>query len=391
MPNRREFLRTSAALAAAPVRWASAATYDLVIKGGRVVDPSQGLNQQLDIAIISGRIADLRPAIAASDAGSIIDARGRIVTAGLVDLHAHIEDAAMPPGECLASGVTALVDAGSCGADNVEPVVRAAATAPNRVRVLLNLARRGLEGGNELLDFANADVAAARAAFERFPDVLVGIKARLSRTVAGERDIEAIRRAHSVTIPLNLPLMVHVGQTASPLRDILATLRPRDIVTHIYAPPPNGVLDERNRVIPEVFEARKRGVVFDIGNGRNGHITWDVAGRAIDQGFLPDTISSDLTAPGRTDRVFDFPTVLSKFLMLGMTLEQVVACGTVNAARALAPFDELGTLQRGRPADIAVFDLAQGKFEFVDNLRAARVGRQKLIPVAVVSAGKRVR
>jgi dihydroorotase len=257
--------------------------------------------------------------------------------------------------------------------------------------VLLNLARRGLEGGNELLDFANADVAAARAAFERFPDVLVGIKARLSRTVAGERDIEAIRRAHSVTIPLNLPLMVHVGQTASPLRDILATLRPRDIVTHIYAPPPNGVLDERNRVIPEVFEARKRGVVFDIGNGRNGHITWDVAGRAIDQGFLPDTISSDLTAPGRTDRVFDFPTVLSKFLMLGMTLEQVVACGTVNAARALAPFDELGTLQRGRPADIAVFDLAQGEFEFVDNLRAVRVGRQKLIPVAVVSAGKRVR
>ena len=253
------------------------------------------------------------------------------------------------------------------------------------------VARRGLGGEGELLDFANADVAAARHAIETYGDVIIGIKGRLSRTVVGDHDLDAIRRAREIAEPLDRLLMFHVGQSASPMAAIVALLRPGDIVTHMYSPPPNAILDENGRVFPEVREARRRGVLFDIGNGRNGHITWEIAGRAIQQDFLPDTISSDLTAPGMTFRVFDFPTVLSKFLMLGMTLDQVVACGTVNAARALAPFAELGTLQRGRPADIAVFDLAQGEFEFVDNLRAVRVGRQKLVPVAVVSAGKRVR
>ena len=169
---------------------------------------------------------------------------------------------------------------------------------------------------------------------------------------------------------------------------IVARLRPGDIVTHVYAPPPNGILDDDGRVFPEVIEARKRGIVFDIGNGRNGHITWDVAERAIQQGFLPDTISSDLTAPGRTDRVFDFPTVLSKFLLLGMSLDQVIAAATVNAARAIAPFRGLGTLRVGAPADVALFELRTGEFEFVDNVNAKRIGRQKLVPSGVIVGGR---
>ena len=203
----------------------------------------------------------------------------------------------------------------------------------------------GLGGPGELLDFSRADAAAARRVIESHRGVIVGIKARLSRNVAGERDLDAIRRAHEVTVPLGLPLMVHLGQTASPMPSILSLLRPGDIVTHVYAPPPNGILDDAGRVLPEVREARRRGILFDIGNGRNGHITWDVAERAIQQDFLPDTISSDLTAPGRTDRVFDFPTVSSKFLMLGMSIDQVLACATVNAAAAMRPFRDLGTLE----------------------------------------------
>jgi len=221
-------------------------------------------------------------------------------------------------------------------------------------------------------------------------DVIIGIKARLSKGVAGVHDLDAIDRAHEVTVPLGLPLMVHIGQTVSTVPALLARLRPGDIVTHVYAPPPNTIFDESGRIFPEVLAARKRGILFDIGNGRGGHITWEMADRALQQGFLPDTISSDLTAPGRTDRVFDFPTVLSKFLMLGLSLEQVIARATINAARAIAPFRDLGTLAAGRPADVSVFELQTGEFEFVDNERTKRTGRQKLVPATVVVSGKQV-
>ena len=240
----------------------------------------------------------------------------------------------MLPAHCLSTGTTALLDAGSRGADNIADHVEIAKTAPNHVRLLVNLGRTGLGGRGELLDFAHADAVAARRVIEANRDIIIGVKARLSRNVVGERALDAIDRAHEVTVPLKLPLMVHVGQSFSPMAAIVARLRPGDIVTHVYAPPPNGILDDKSRVFPEVLEARRRGIVFDIGNGRTGHITWEVAERAIQQGFLPDTISSDLTAPGRTDRVFDFPTVASKFLLLGMSLDRVIGCVTSAAARA---------------------------------------------------------
>lgn len=386
--SRREFICSTAMAAMTCVRPAGRAPrFDVLITGGRVLDPSQRIDGLLDVGISNGIIAALQPGLPATDANVLIEARGRIVTPGLVDIHAHL-DAVMPPSHCLSTGVTALVDAGSRGADNVAEVVALAKEAPNRVRILINLGRSGLGGRGELLDFANADVAAARAAIEAHRDVIIGVKARLSRGVAGARDLDAIDRAHEITAPLGLPLMVHIGQSVSPLQAIVARLRPGDIVTHVYASPPNGILDERGRLFPEVLEARQRGILFDIGNGRNGHLTWDVAERALQQGFLPDTISSDLTAPGRTDRVFDFPTVISKFLLLGMSLEQVIAAATVRAAAAIAPFRQLGTLRVGAPADVAIFALQTGEFEFVDNARTPRVGRQKLVPFAAVAAGK---
>ena len=345
----------------------------------------------MDVAIVAGRIAALQTEIPEVDAAEVIEARGRIVTAGLVDIHAHLDSPDMPPAHCLSTGVTSIVDGGSRGADNVAELVSVARSAPNRMRILLNVSRTGLVGGGgELLDFAKADADAARGAIAAHADVIVGMKARLSANAAGEHDLEAIRRAHTVIVPLGLPLMVHIGQTRSPLPAILDLLRPGDIVTHVYAPPPNSILDGNGRVLPQVRAARDRGVLFDVGNGRTAHITWEMAERALDQDFLPDTISSDLTAPGRTDRVFDFPTVLSKFLMLGLSLEQVIARATVTAAKAMAPFKELGTLRIGAPADVAVFTLESGEFEFVDNLNIKRTGRERIVPVAVISNGKRV-
>jgi dihydroorotase len=388
--TRREFVQT-VALSAAVARTARAggATYDLLIKGGRVLDPAQGIDGALDVAVQGGRIAAVAHDIAA-EAAEILDARGLVVSPGLVDIHVHTGTDLLPA-ECLSTGVTSMVDGGTCGSDNVAGLAAVAQAAPNRVRIFLNLARIGLGGTEgELMTFANADVPAARRAIMQDPDTIIGIKARLSRNVAGERDREAIHRAHEVTVPLNLPLMVHVGQTASPLPALLDLLRPGDIVTHIYAPPPNGMLDANGRILPQVLAARQRGILFDVGNGRTAHITWDVAERAIQQGFLPDTISSDLTKPGRTDRVFDLPTVLSKFFLFGLSLEQIIARSTVNAAAAIPGFAGLGTLRVGAPADVFVFEVQDGEFEFVDNERAVRKGRRKIVPRAVIANGRRV-
>jgi dihydroorotase len=391
MLTRREFVR--AAALGSPLMWTghgAAAKYDLLIKGGRVLDPAQRRDGRFDVAIQGARIAAVARDLAAADAAEVLDARGLIVGPGLVDIHVHA-GSDLTPAECLSTGVTSMVDGGTRGADNVAELVALAKAAPNRVRVLLNLARTGLGGAEgELMNFANADVEAARRVVDAHADTIIGVKARLSRSVAGERDLDAIRRAHEITVPRHLPLMVHVGQTASALPAILDLLRPGDIVTHIYAPPPNGMLDANGRVVPPVREARQRGIVFDVGNGRTAHITWDVVERALEQDFLPDTISSDLTKPGRTDRVFDLPTVLSKFLLLGLSLDQVIARASVNAARAIPVFEGLGTLGVGAPADVWVFDVEDGEFEFVDNERASRKGRQKIVTRAVVAAGKRV-
>ncbi len=391
MRTRRDFLKTMAAGAAALTapQSAGAARFDVLIAGGRVIDPSRRLDRVMDVGLAGGRIAAVRPGLAASDAADVIDAAGRIVVPGLIDIHLHARSADIPS-TCLATGVTSFVDAGSAGADAIDDVARIAAAARGRMRILLNIARPGVLGDGELLDIDHADVDAARAAIARHRDVIVGIKARLSRTVAGDHDLEALRRAQAVARAFGLPVMVHIGDTVSPLPAILALLKPGDIVTHVYSPPPHGIWDDRGALLPEVLEARRRGVWFDIGNGRLGHITWDSAGRAMRQGFLPDTISSDLTDAGRTDRVFDFPTVLSKFLLLGMPLDQVIARATVNAARIFAAFKGLGTLGVGAPGDVAVFSLQEGTFEFVDNENAKRTGRQKLVETATLVAGRRV-
>jgi dihydroorotase len=182
--------------------------------------------------------------------------------------------------------------------------------------------------------------------------------------------------------------MVHIGDTRSPLPDILELLHPGDIVTHVFSPPPHGILDDNGRLLQQVRDARKRGILFDVGNGRNGHITWETAERALAQDFLPDSISSDLNGPGLTDQVFNFPNVLSKFLMLGMSLEQVIVRGTSDAARNIPALKGLGTLRIGASADITVLELVQGDFEFVDNVATKRIGHQKLFPRAVFIAGK---
>jgi dihydroorotase len=394
MITRRRFFPLAAAGAAAGtaifarIPKARAARHDLMIKGGRVIDPLTGINAVGDVAIDGDRIAAIGD-LSASSAAEMIDARGKLVVPGLIDIHTHAARAKELPPLCLADGVTGFVDAGSAGADHIDEAVAVAQAAPNRGRVLINIARTGVTAEGELMDIRNADVAAARAAIARHRDVIIGIKARLSSNVAGSGDLEALRRAQEAAAPFNLPVMIHIGQTISPLPKILELLKRGDVVTHLYAPAPNGILDDNGRLLAEVGVARRRGVWFDFGNGRNGHVSWDVAERAVKQGFLPDTLSTDFTLEGRPTQFIDLPNVMSKFLLLGVPLDQVIARVTINAARVFEAFKDRGTFSIGGPADVAVLELREGKFEFLDNYDGKRTGPQRLFPIATVIAGKR--
>jgi len=394
MMNRRLLLggAAGAAVALAAPRQIFATDYDLVIRGGRVIDPAQRLDRRADVAILGGKIAAVRREIPVSAGADSIDARGKLVVPGLIDIHVHARDAELPPPEILSTGVTTMVDAGSKGADNVDQIIAIANHAPNRLRVLLNIARLGNNPGGrgEFLDgLEQADVDKASRAIAEHRELIVGVKARLSKGIAADRDRDVLKLALRVAEPARVPVMIHVGNTATPLPELIELLRPGDIVTHMYAPE-NGILDAGGRVLPQVRAARQRGVLFDFGNGLNEHWSWDVAQRGLDQGFAPDTISSDLNVPGRTAQVFDLPNVLSKFLLLGMSLDEVIARVTSRAANVFTPLNGYGTLRVGATADVTVLELTEGSFEFFDNYKGTRPGSRRLVTRAVVFQGKRV-
>ena len=389
--NRRQFLCAAATGAAiiARVPSANAATYDLLIKGGRVIDPSVGLDGVRDVAIAGGRIVAIEADII-GDAADTIDARGKIVAPGLIDIHTHAGRGKDSPALALQDGVTGLVDAGSGGPDNIDEIAAVLRGAPQIGRALVNVATRTGFTGGELMDINRANVSLVRGAIARNRDVVIGVKARLSQDVAGTNDLEGLRRAQEAATSFNLPVMIHIGQSVSPMRAILPLLKRGDIVTHMYAPPPNSILDDQGRLIPDVAAARRRGVIFDFGNGVSGHFNWDMVERATKQGFWPDTLSTDWNAMSHTTGVVDFPNVMSKLLMFGMPLAQAVACATTNAAKVFDAFSDRGTLNIGAPADVAIMELREGNFEFLDNFEGKRTGRQRLFPVATVLNGKRI-
>ena len=391
--NRRQFVRAAAGaatLAGIPEMLAAkTAKYDLIVKGGRVIDPSRKLDAIRDVAIAGGRIVSIAANLSGS-APETIDARGKLVVPGLIDIHTHAGRVADGPALCLADGVTGLIDAGTQGADRINEPIAVAKAAPQPCRVLINIGRAGILPEGDTMDIARADVAAAREAIGRNRDMIAGVKARLSRDVAGPNDFEVLKRAQEVASSFQMPVMIHMGQTVSPLPKLLALLKSGDVVTHMFAPPPNSIIDDAGHILPEVMAARRRGVIFDLGNGRTGHLRWDMAERILKAGLLPDTFSTDWTPEARTAQVIDLPNVMSKFLMLGMTVDQVIACVTSHAARAFPVFRDRGTLKVGAPADVAILELRDGAFDFVDNFEGKRTGRQRLFPSATILGGKRV-
>lgn len=387
--HRRDFLLAAGLVVAAPsgrLLAGQAGSYDLVIKGGRVIDPAARLDAMRDVAIARGRVAAIAADISPGGA-NVIDARGKLVVPGLLDVHTHAGRSADGPRAILRDGVTGWIDAGSQGADRVADVVAVARSAPQPGRVLINIGRAGIVPAGDTLDVANADAAAAREAIGRHRDFIVGIKARLSDTVAGSNDYEVLRRAQEVATAFGLPVMIHMGQSLSPLPKLLPLLKRGDIVTHMFAPPPSSIIDESGRLLPAVLEARQRGVWFDVGNGVNGHVRWDVVDSVMKQKFWPDTISTDWNTMSPATGVVDLPNCLSKLLNYGMSVPQVIVCATVNASRVFPVFKDRGTLTVGASADVAVLELRDGAFEFEDNYKRRITGRQRLFPFATVLGG----
>ena len=391
MLNRRQFFSAAAAGVAMLTRGtkAFAAKYDLIIKGGRVIDPSVRLDAIRDVAISGGRIVAVEASIA-DDASDTLDAHGKLVVPGLLDIHTHCGRFPNGPELVLQDGVTGWVDAGSKGADGIGETIAIARSSPQPGRVLINIGRAGILPEGDTMDLARADVAAAREAISKNLDFVVGVKARLSRDVAGPNDYEVLRRAQEVATSFNLPVMIHMGQTISPLGKLVDLLKRGDIVTHLFAPPPNSIIDDSGHILPEVLAARRRGVWFDVGNGQTGHMTWDNIAKIMKTGFWPDTFSTDWNANAHETGVIDLPNCMSKLFGYGMTVDEAIACATVNAARTFAFLSDRGTLNVGAPADVAVLELRKGNFEFLDNFKNKIVGHQRFFPSATVLAGKRI-
>jgi dihydroorotase len=391
MMNRRRFLYSAAASAAlvarAPNVFAQAPTYDLIIRGGRVIDPSLRIDAIRDVAITEGRIAAVEANIV-GDVGQAIDARGKLVVPGLIDIHTHAARTGEGPALVLSDGVTGWIDAGTQGADRIGETVAVARTSPQQSRVLVNIGRAGILPDGDTMDIARADTGALRDAIANNRDVVAGVKARLSAAVTGDNDDEVLRRAQEVATSFNMPLMIHMGQSRSPLPRLLERLKPGDIVTHMFAPPPNSIIDDNGRILPDVLAARRRGVWFDVGNGRNGHMRWDIVEGVMQAGFWPDTFSTDWNVQSPSTGVVDLPNCLSKLLSFGMTVPEAIARATVNAARIFDVFRDRGTLNVGAVADIAVLELRSGTFDFLDNYENKNPGGQRLFPSGTVLGGR---
>ena len=373
--------------------------YDLLVKGGRVVDPSQGLSARRDIAVRGSKIVRLAETIPEGDALYVIDASGRIVTPGWIDIHVHVYDGVAPLGipadpNCIAKGVTTAIDAGSAGAHTFPGLRKYVIdVADTRILALLNISVVGQSTlsqdipWGELLDLRYANVDLAAKTIERHRDVIVGMKVRLTRNIAGEHDLEVLRRARTAADAAGLPVMVHIGGSHSPIEEILGLTKPGDVITHSFRGGDGGILDAQGRVHDVVLEKVGSGVHLDIGHGA-GSFSFETAERALEQGLKPGTISSDVHQFNVHGPVFDLATTVSKFLHLGLTLEEAVRRVTFNPAQVFSQLRDLGTLREGAEADIAVLALDEGRFPLTDAHGVTRFGRRLLRPVATIKAGQ---
>ncbi len=367
--------------------------FDLLVKGGEVVDPAAGFNGRLDVAIRRGRIAAVDREIPAESAFQVLDASNQYVTPGLIDLHTHVYWGATYWGVradpiAARTGVTTWLDAGSAGAYTLEGF-RAFIVRPARSRIYayLHISPIGLVGPDfesanpELLD---VDLATRVANANR--DLVLGFKVRMGKTQAGA-SIEPLRRAREAADRCELPLMVHISVAPPSIEEVFALLRPGDVLTHCFTGHSMRIVDAQGRLFDFVKRAWDAGVVLDIGHG-SGSFSFETAEALLAAGHRPDVISTDIHQLSIGGPMFDLPTCLSKFLALGMSLPDTIRAATARPAEVLGLGHELGTLKPGAVADLALLTLSRGRFTFYDVFMNAREGTELLRCSATILGGR---
>ncbi len=369
--------------------------YELVIRGGEVIDPANGRHGAYDVAVADGVIAAVERDLAAEGAAQVVDARGQYVTPGLIDLHTHCYWGATYWGieadpVAARSGVTTWLDVGSAGAYSFPGFRRYAVEASrSRIFALLNVSSIGLIARTyELsnLDYCDVDLAATIVAANR--DVILGIKARIDRATTRGTGLEPLRRARALADRVGLPLMVHIGSAPPALREIADLLRSGDILTHCCTGNENCLVDADGAVYPYMRALWEQGLVLDLGHG-TGSFSYRAAEAMLAAGMPPDVISSDVHQLSVLGPMYDLPTTLSKFLNLGMALPDVIARATTRPAAAMRRPD-LGTLSVGAPADVALFRIEEGEYTFHDVFMQPRRGSAQLVNTATYVAGEQL-
>jgi dihydroorotase len=372
--------------------------YDLLIKDGTVIDPGQSMHAVADVALNDGKVVQVAPGIPESDARVVFSAKGKIVTPGMIDLHVHCYngvDQGIPADHyCLGRGTTTCVDAGSTGYVAIRRfVMDVVDTTITRVFALVHIGGIGAETGlpRAMENMAWEDPRLCAKAIVNNRPAIVGVKVHLSKersTNPKDNELVFLDKGLEAAEATHLPMMVHINNTYRPLPAILNKLRKGDIFTHCFnAFPQDSPLDANGKLLPEVVEARARGVVFDIAAGSaHPHFSFDVAEKCLQQGFLPDTISTDLDGPhvGGTD----LPIIITKLMALGMTVEKAVELTTVKPAAVFDFGIPIGTLKPGSEGDVGIFELQEGQFDLVDGIGAKRTARQKLVNVAAACRGQ---
>ncbi len=413
MYSRRQFLASAGAASTIAATGLSGGTataamgpndkFDVLIKGGEVLDPSQNLKAKRDIGIRFGMIEALEVDIPADKALRLMPADGKVVTPGLIDLHAHVYpgSAIGIPGDELVpyQATTTLVSAGDSGANTIAAFRRAVISHTRaRVYAFVHIANIGLNGFPvpELYNIDYAQTEAAAKAVAENADLVLGIKVRMSENVIAKHGLEPLKRAIKACEIAGTggKVMCHIGGVETPelMSQILDLLRPGDVLTHSYTGAPNIAgkftnIVQDGRLLPAALAAKQRGVIFDVGHG-GGSFDYTVAEVALPAGAGPDTISSDIHVfSGNTPGMPYLTWVMSKFLNLGLTLEQVVAMATINPAKVINRAPKLGTLQVGAPADVSLLEVVEGPVEFVDTRNNKRQGKIHLKPSGVVMAG----
>jgi dihydroorotase len=372
--------------------------YDLILKGGTVIDPANGVNGINDVAVEDGRIARVAPNIASEEGRRVLDVKGKMVTPGLIDIHTHVYDGVNGNGVNpdlggVRAGVTTMVDAGSSGCDTFGGFPKH--IIPNNateVIPFLHICRTGLATTPDIFSPASIDLDRTIQVAEAHRGVVKGIKARMVSPALEIMGIEMPKLAKRAAKEAGIKLMVHIGDTEkrydpNVIRDLLPIMEEGDIVTHLFTANPGGVIDNNGKLVEEAKEANDRGVWLDTAHGRM-NFSFDIGQRILDQGLLPHCISTDLTLPGRQNTVHSMTEMLTRFLAMGFTMEQVIEMSTINPAKALGEEDRLGSLGVGKQADISVLDMEEGDWVLYDVVGGTRKYDKAVVPVLAVKRGE---